>query len=355
MAGKVTMQHIGDRLGVSKYTVSQALSGKPGVGETTRRQIIALARTLGYRLPQELASQFADAAPAAAATEFASGAVPANKTLLICMDKANREEKTFWQRVLDGLRGACRDYGWTPQFVEPDGGAAFAAIRDGAGASGIAVVGRTDAADLLALRRLALPMVLLDHEEPLVEADVILNANLEAARTACHHLLAAGCKRIVFVGRDSFAVSFKERWWGCRLVADEWRAKRPEEGARLTKWTISYGGPSAAWEMQLAKRLADNAAGDKPDGFLCVNDQIALKLLPLLAAQGIDVPGSCRVVGIDNIADAAGAEPPLTTVALAKEALGRRAIEALERKRLHPDSVSEKIILSARLIVRRSG
>ncbi|WP_135547539.1 LacI family DNA-binding transcriptional regulator [Paenibacillus cymbidii] len=344
MAGKITMQHIGDRLGVSKYTVSQALSGKPGVSETKRRQIIALARTLGYRLPPESMARPADDEPAKLAAGSGSGA----KTLLICMAKEHREEPTFWKRVLDGLYGACRDYGWSPHMVEPGDPVALAA-------GGIVVVGRVSVADLLALRPLALPTVLLDHEEPLIEADVILNANLEAARTACHHLLTAGCRRIVLIGRDSFAVSFKERWWGCRLAADEWRAKRPEEAARLTKWTIAYGGPPAAWETQLAKRLDGIAPGDEPDGILCANDQIALKLLPLLAARGIRVPGSCRVVGIDNITAAAGAEPPLTTVALAKEALGRRAIEALERKRSNPGSVSEKIILSARLIVRRSG
>ena len=50
MARRISMQYIADRLGVSKYTVSQALNGKPGVSEATRLEVTALAEALGYDL-----------------------------------------------------------------------------------------------------------------------------------------------------------------------------------------------------------------------------------------------------------------------------------------------------------------
>ncbi len=36
---KITMQHIADQLNISKNSVSQALTGKPGVSEATRKLI----------------------------------------------------------------------------------------------------------------------------------------------------------------------------------------------------------------------------------------------------------------------------------------------------------------------------
>ncbi|MFH5181653.1 substrate-binding domain-containing protein [Paenibacillus sp. TAB 01] len=425
MVKKISMQQIADRLGVSKYTVSQALSGKPGVSHSVRLQIIELARTLGYKLPsvpqgQEvplpagtavkppspsagiaatmlhtaasaaspsgglpasaaaqlppagessrataesynsgLCSVAAGLTSAAGAARAAGTAAAAMPRLLLYMEPGYMEEPDFWGRVLDGLLAACLQSGWTPAFLEhaPEGASPLSAAEAAStpGLAGLIVVGKTSASKLLALRQLGLPMVLIDHEEPLIEADAILNANLEAARMACNHLLAQGCASIVFAGRDSFAVSFKERWWGCRLAFDEWKAARREAPLQLKKWTLPYGSPG--WKHQLAKRLNTLIAGGEalPDGFLCANDQMALQLIDTLAAQGIAVPERCRVAGIDNIAGSAGSFPPLTTVELAKESLGRRAVQAMERKLGSGGALSEKIILSARLIVRQSG
>ncbi|WNQ10600.1 LacI family DNA-binding transcriptional regulator [Paenibacillus aurantius] len=415
---KITMQMIADKLGLSKYTVSQALSGKPGVGRDKRQQILETARTLGYRLPS---------APPGTPGAPGSGLPETKKRkLLLHMDPVYRIENDFWRRVLDGILQACEESGWEAAFVEEAEEAEQVreaeevkvaeeekeekeekevemilddkwakdsrngmAAKEGARkaktaeevvraplAAGLIVVGKTAPSRLVGFRRLGLPLVLIDHEEPLVEADVILNANLEAARIACRHLLAAGCRSLVFVGRDSFSVSFRERWWGCRLAVDEWRAETRDSGLRLKKWTVPYGG--SGWQNQLGRRLEalgpavltaageapDDAGnrsalsggeGERPDGFLCANDQIALDLIGQLKRAGLRVPEDCRVAGIDNIAKAAHAVPALTTVELAKEALGRRAVQALERKLANPGSWAEKIILSARLVERQSG
>lgn len=48
MRGKVTLQEIADAAGVSKFAVSRALSGKPGVSEETRAVLVKLAAQMGY-------------------------------------------------------------------------------------------------------------------------------------------------------------------------------------------------------------------------------------------------------------------------------------------------------------------
>ncbi len=49
MAGKVSMNSIAKKLGVSKNTVSLALRGVQGVSENTRRLILDTAAELGYQ------------------------------------------------------------------------------------------------------------------------------------------------------------------------------------------------------------------------------------------------------------------------------------------------------------------
>ncbi|MBN9058628.1 MAG: LacI family DNA-binding transcriptional regulator, partial [Rhizobiales bacterium] len=52
---RVTIQDLADRLGLSKFSVSRALSGKPGVAESTRSRVLQAARAMGYRAHAETA------------------------------------------------------------------------------------------------------------------------------------------------------------------------------------------------------------------------------------------------------------------------------------------------------------
>ena len=45
---RVTLQEIADHLGISKFAVSRALAGKPGVSEDTRRSVLSVAEQFGY-------------------------------------------------------------------------------------------------------------------------------------------------------------------------------------------------------------------------------------------------------------------------------------------------------------------
>ncbi|MBW7459494.1 substrate-binding domain-containing protein, partial [Paenibacillus sepulcri] len=165
-------------------------------------------------------------------------------------------------------------------------------------------------------------------------------------------------------------VSFRERFWGCRISLDDQQRqgmrKLPKgaiqassqsptaAGIQLKKWTIPYGGSS--WQQVLNRRITAAISNKElPDGIICANDDIALHLLELLRLHNISLPDQCRVLGIDNTAASLQAAVPLTTVELAKERLGMRAVETFIRRRRHPEAPYEKVILSARLIVRHSG
>jgi LacI family transcriptional regulator len=379
---KITMQHIADRLGVSKYTVSQALSGKDGVGVTTRNEVAAMARSLGYELkPAKRSAASSNSGEASSTSTMPTPIIePESRTngrisgdfgpnlihnqkasppiVAIWIHEKQRDEPSFWSCVIKGAVKGCEENGWLAHILSIDehgDQSSFASdmVRSAAGSIVIGTLPVTRLNRLMEQQRLNVPVVLVDHEEPLMRADCVLNANLEAAQWACRHILSQGCKKLLFIGRDSFSVSFKERWWGCRQVLDEF--SHGSAGYSLKKWTLSYGQPLSIWEQQLARKLTALPRDELPDGFVCANDEIALKLLELLRRQSVDVPQRCRVVGIDNVEASASSIPPLTTVELAKERLGHRAVEALARKMIQPGVQPEKIVLSARLIIRGSG
>lgn len=355
MSKKVSMQAIADRLGLSKYTVSQALSGKSGVSEDNRRRIQETAKAMGYVL-QPKASIAADIPPLDLTpdTTDAEGTRP---YLLVWIHAVYQQDNPFWGKVLAGIAQASIDNGYDHLIVpvsQHDKKLQVPAYLNKSRCVGHLLAGTFPADSVVALKMTGLPLVLIDHEEPLVEVDCVVNNNLGSGAMALERLLTAGAKRIVFIGDDAFALSFKERWWGCRLAMEDHRSSADDpESLSLKKWQVAFGQPHMA--HQLERKLSALSGDGMPDGFICANDQLALALMPLLKQRGLSIPGQARVIGLDNIEAAVYAQPPLSTIELGKEALGIRAVETLLYRMQHPGRQAEKIVLSSRFIARESG
>ena len=56
---------------------------------------------------------------------------------------------------------------------------------------------------------------------------------------------------------------------------------------------------------------------DEPDAIVCANDRTAGLVMQILLAQGYDIPGDVRLVGIDDVRYASLLPVPLTTLASA--------------------------------------
>jgi len=91
-----------------------------------------------------------------------------------------------------------------------------------------------------------------------------------------------------------------------------------------------------------------------PTAILCGNDLIALGAICALQEVGVRVPEDVSVVGADDVFFAPLARPPLTTIAVPREKLGRMALEVLVNiKRSRPRG-PEKLTLETHLVVRKS-
>ena len=96
------------------------------------------------------------------------------------------------------------------------------------------------------------------------------------------------------------------------------------------------------------------AARTQPTVIFCGSDLIAMGAMVALEAAGLEVPLDISVVGIDDIAFAYLARPPLTTIRVPREELGLLSFEALERSVNLKRKRSMKYVLETELIVRRS-
>ncbi|TMV51590.1 LacI family transcriptional regulator [Paenibacillus mesophilus] len=346
MTKKISMQHIADRLGLSKYSVSQALSGKAGVSEDTREKVIEMAKALGYKLGPTKQDTF----------PIPGVEPPTDKKsfVLIWIKPDRRRDVSFWSRVLNGIIDACEELGWDHLIISgsaDDQEFAFPSYADRSSCIGTIMMGSLPDSLLMSIKKQGLPIILADHYDPYLDLDCVVNANFEAAKTMCQNMISAKSRSIVFVGDDNFSISFSERRWGCQIAVQEENERRGGN-IEFGRWKVPYGGP---WRIALETEIKNMEESKLPDCFICANDDIAIGLISLLKKNGYSIPKQFKVVGFDDIEAASHSNPTLTTVDFGKEVLGRRTVEALRRRMSMPEAPTEKTVLSYRLVVRQSG
>jgi LacI family transcriptional regulator len=104
-----------------------------------------------------------------------------------------------------------------------------------------------------------------------------------------------------------------------------WRKALAKAGLRAAPRDCRLGRWSEAWGREAAQDLFSRRRA-VPDALFCGNDQIARGAVDALREMGLAVPGEVAVVGFDNwdvMAEAA--RPPLTSVDMNLDALGREA------------------------------
>jgi LacI family transcriptional regulator len=179
---------------------------------------------------------------------------------------------------------------------------------------------------------------------PDVPALVVEYDNTGGAHAITSHLLSAGHRRILFLGRRDSYTTPESRIAGYRAALADHHV--PHDPGLEVEGTMER---SEGYRM-IRERLA---AG--PRDFTAVfagNDLIAAGARQALREHGLRVPDDVSLVGFDNLPPAADID--LTTVHVPHEELGRTAVRmALQRAR-DKSGVPERVMLGTHIVVRDS-
>ena len=146
------------------------------------------------------------------------------------------------------------------------------------------------------------------------------------------HLFALGRKRIAFIGGSLAHYSISQRAIGYRLayfeaglLFDPMLEVTTQPGIdRRSGRRRRDGAPDRP-----STRPARTQSNPLPDAVFAYNDAAALAAMRVCLAHGLRVPQDIAFVGFDDIPAAAQSTPPLSTVTVDKEALGRRGVDLL--------------------------
>ena len=206
--------------------------------------------------------------------------------------------------------------------------AAFLAAVDalpGSGVAGAIVMSQHGAAFNVALARLVaagFPFVVVDQALSDLPAPSVSSDNRAGGRLAAEALLAAGHRRLAFLG-DLAADTTAARAQGAADAC----------ASALVPPPLQFGIPGrrfANWEPSIRSRVAALLRlRPRPTALVCSCDAVALHVLRALADAGVSVPRDMSVTGFDDDPIAEWSSPPLTTVRQDFSAMGRAALAAL--------------------------
>jgi DNA-binding LacI/PurR family transcriptional regulator len=115
---------------------------------------------------------------------------------------------------------------------------------------------------------------------------------------------------------------------------------------------INEGSDGLQGGRQAVREMLDS--GFRPTAIVCVNDFMAVGVLRELRAVGLRVPQDMSVTGFDGIALSEYCSPPLTTVHIPREQIGRTIFEHLIPDARKPRVKGHEVLIEPELVVRES-
>lgn len=335
---KVTIQEIADYSGVSKFAVSRALSGKPGVSAQTREMILKAAGQLGY-FKNAGKPSVQQNPPQVPDGEVRPGAI----LVLFPSVRYQDIDSLYWGRVFNGISARLNQKGADIlTLTEPSGESSMFSLLNPKAIGGILTIGAVSTQILLEIKNLDIPVVMVDHQDPAFQADAVFSDNFHCMREMMIKLVSKGYKNFQFVGQIGYAQSFYDRWLGFRSVLEEHHLEHKQIPELI--------GQEIAHIHEVVPKVA--AAYELPEVFVCVNDTTAQFVMEALQKLDIPVPGKVLLTGFDNTDETL---PLLATVDVNKELLGMRAVDKLLWRMANPHSNFERLLIYGEVILRDSG
>ncbi|HET9872834.1 MAG TPA: substrate-binding domain-containing protein [Propionibacteriaceae bacterium] len=202
-------------------------------------------------------------------------------------------------------------------------------------------------ADLL---KVGYPVVILGERIFDGPVDHVAMPNVEAARAATEHLIERGCRRIVMADGS---LTGEGDVSSLRLKGYR-QALRRAKIRFSSELVVSFDVLSMQAGADAVRGLA--ARGVEFDGVFCVTDTMAIGALRGLADLGLDVPGQVKVIGFDNVAEAAFTVPSLSSVDPGMQQIANKAVDLLVGKvsGTVPADTHEQFVTDYKILARES-
>jgi LacI family transcriptional regulator len=328
------MRDVAALAGVSIKTVSRVVNGEAGVSADLVARVESAAQQLDYR-------------PNLTASSLRSGARVTNTLGLMLEDVANPFSGAVHRAIDDAASERGVAVLATSLDEDPVREREVARTMIQRRVDGLAIVPTgTDQSYLRREMQAGLATVFVDRPPNFLDADTVLATNRAGAREAVEHLIAAGHRRIAFLGDLTDIATAADRYQGyvdalgsAGLTVDE-RIVRSDLHTRATAQRAAEG----------LLRLSEDVA---PTALFASQNLVTIGAIHALHRH--DLQHLVALVGFDDIELADMLDPGITVVAQDPYGMGRAAAELLFARLDGYAGPSQHRTISTRLVIRGSG
>lgn len=335
-----TIKDIANQANVSTATVSRVLNNDPSlsVSEETRERIFQVAEKLGYkpgrvkRLKQE--------------SELS------NKQVGLLLGVSSEDEKgdPYFTKVRLSIEKRCAELGIAIGRVVWRNDADFAPLQD---MDGLIIVGSLDPEDIERIFPNRKAVVLVNHLLGVRGFDSVRIHFRQALEDVLEHLERLGHRKIGMICGQEYLYKLGPNKKVQtvpdvrRVYFEELRKKKGYDDSGF----ILTGDWSTAGGYERMKEMLDKP--ERPTACFIANDPMAIGALRALHEKGIKVPEEMAVIGFDDIEVSAFVNPPLTTVRVYPEQIGKTAVQLLV-ERWEGRETALLVSIETQLVVRES-
>ncbi|MFE3149259.1 MULTISPECIES: LacI family DNA-binding transcriptional regulator [unclassified Streptomyces] len=343
-----TVYDVAERSGVSIATVSRVYRTPDSVRAQTRERVLEAARQLGY-VPSGNARGLASRTTGVLGLCFPDYADPDAEADAEADSDADDAVMLYSDQIIRGMERAARRHGYALLIAASlEGGPESLVAKVAGRVDGFAVLAQTVPTEDLEVISRRLPVVMIAGPREIDHLDHIVVANADGERELARHLIEDhGLRRLAFVGGEVESPDAEARFLGFRQACRDAGLPVPDAPDLRAEMMTQAEGARAA------EALLDRE-GERPQGVLFANDQMAVGALRALERRGVRVPEDIAVTGFDGIPLSRIVRPPLTTVRQPIRQLGEQAVELLVQRLGNSGSEPVSLMLPVSLIRRAS-
>ncbi len=329
-ARKTQLEDIAEALGISKSTVSRAISGKGRISAETRERVLKCIEEMNYT-PNMIAKSLSESRTY-------------NIGVVMPID-SSESEAPFFQTCLMGISKQCavRDYDAVIVGTDKNDMSQLKRVIGNRKADGFIIMRPVENGCMeKLLREGGMPFVAVGQSVDSTAARVD-SSHREGCRELTSYLLMSNpADRIgLLIGSMEHTVN-NTRFQGFMSAFD---AKNVKPSPQMIYTDIDSS-------LQFSKAAAA-LLKNEPSCIICGDDIMCIKLLSELNAQGKRIPEDIRVASFYDSAFLDGYQPPITSLIFDAEKLGAAAAEKMINI-LNGEETELSTLLSFEMLVRKS-
>ncbi|MEA4965158.1 MAG: LacI family DNA-binding transcriptional regulator [Oscillospiraceae bacterium] len=328
----LTIRDIASMAGVSPAAVSFVLNNKGGVSEKTKERILQIIAQTGFTPNVH--------------TRRLNLRKSFNINLAI---KQNVSTLTnlFYMEILLGILSESRNYDYNIVLSDiSDLEREKHLLRNikNSDTDGIIFIQDPSQYIITEVEEADLPHIIVDTQNPNHQHTVIRLDYEEAARTSVEYLISKGHKSIAFIGMEKNPGFYVNTFNGYRAAIEA------ASLAIMPNWI-----QSTAYDESSSYACMDRilSAGTVPTAVFCASDIFAYSSMQCAKDKGYGVPEDISFLGMDDIHTSKYMQPPLSTLHIDEEYMGKSAMRLIDK--MINGEKCESIILSSTTIIERKS